>query len=344
MAIWLVRAGQHGEHENRFLDEGRAYLTWEGCNRDLSKVATLDDMYLVVAQLYPGGSSGKIGNHGRQIFAFTHRIQKDDWVVMPSKTKPVINIGKVTSDYYFDPKASDPYYHWRTVDWFARDIPRSTFDKDLLYSLGAFMTVCRIQRNDAEARIKALAHAKWKKSAVPMPQAVVEGDTEIEAPLDLAEIARDQIANLIRSKFKGHGLERLVEAVLKAQGYTTYHSPEGADRGVDLLAAPGPLGFGHPRICVQVKSQDSPIDTETLDRLIGTMQNVHAEQGLLVSWGGFKSSVDKQIPAQFFRVRFWDQNTLIEQLLEHYDKLDDEIRAELPLRRIWTVAYSEGEE
>ena len=47
---------------------------------------TLDDMYLVVAQLYPGGSSGKIGSHGRQIFAFTHRIQKDDWVVMPSKT------------------------------------------------------------------------------------------------------------------------------------------------------------------------------------------------------------------------------------------------------------------
>lgn len=344
MAIWLMRAGQHGEHENRFLDEGRAYLTWEGSNRDLSKVATLDDMYLVVAELYPGSSAGKIGNHGRQIYAFTHRIQKDDWVVMPSKTKPVINIGKVTSDYHFDPKATDPYFHWRSIDWFARDIPRSTFDKDLLYSLGAFMTVCRIQRNDAEARIKALAQAKWKKSAVPIPQSVAEGDTEIEAPLDLAEIARDQIANLIRSKFKGHGLERLVEAVLKAQGYTTYHSPEGADRGVDLLAAPGPLGFGHPRICVQVKSQDSPIDTETLDRLIGTMQNVHAEQGLLVSWGGFKSSVDKQVPAQFFRVRFWDQNTLIEQLLEHYDKLDDEIRAELPLRRIWTVAYAEGEE
>ena len=164
---------------------------WEGSNRDLSKVATLDDMYLVVAELYPGSSAGKIGNHGRQIYAFTHRIQKDDWVVMPSKTKPVINIGKVTSDYHFDPKATDPYFHWRSVDWFARDIPRSTFDKDLLYSLGAFMTVCRIQRNDAEPRIKALAQAKWKKSAVPIPQSVAEGDTDIEAPLDLAEIARD---------------------------------------------------------------------------------------------------------------------------------------------------------
>lgn len=343
MALWLVRAGEHGGYENRFLEDGKIYLTWEGSNFDLRKMTTLEETYRAVERIRPDAARGKVGNHGRQIFAFVHRIQKNDWVVLPSKKKPVINIGKVTSDCQFDPNAADPFYHWRTVDWFARDIPRTAFDKDLLYSFGAFMTVCRIQRNDAEARVMALAQAKWNKGITTIPHSTAESDTESEAPLDPAEIARDQIANLIRSKFKGHGLERLVEAVLKVQGYTTYHSPEGADGGIDLLAAPGPLGFGHPRICVQVKSQDSPIDIETLDRLVGTMQNVHAEQGLLVSWGGFKSSVDKQIPSHFFRVRLWDQNDLIDQLLEHYDKLDDEIRAELPLRRIWTVAYTEGE-
>lgn len=74
------------------------------------------------------------------------------------------------------------------------------------------------------------------------------------------------------------------------------------------------------------------------------MQNVQAEQGLLVSWGGFKVTVDKEIPAQFFRVRLWDQDTLIEELLRHYNELDEDLRADLPLKWIWTVAEQEENE
>lgn len=74
------------------------------------------------------------------------------------------------------------------------------------------------------------------------------------------------------------------------------------------------------------------------------MQNVQAEQGLLVAWGGFKSSVDREVATQFFRVRLWDQDDLIDQLLEHYQKLDADLRAELPLKRVWTVASQEEEE
>lgn len=68
------------------------------------------------------------------------------------------------------------------------------------------------------------------------------------------------------------------------------------------------------------------------------MQNVQADQGLLVSWGGFKTSVDREIPAQFFRVRLWDQQELIGQLMQHYDRLSDEFKAELPLKRVWTLS------
>jgi len=39
----------------------------------------------------------------------------------------------------------------------------------------------------------------------------------------------------------------------------------------------------------------------------------------------------------------WDQKDLIEQLLKHYDKLDADIRADLPLKQIWTVAAFESE-
>ena len=44
-----------------------------------------------------------------------------------------------------------------------------------------------------------------------------------------------------------------------------------------------------------------------------------------------------------FRVRLWDQQDLTEQLFAYYDKLDEDIRAELPLKRIWTIATNSEE-
>jgi len=38
----------------------------------------------------------------------------------------------------------------------------------------------------------------------------------------------------------------------------------------------------------------------------GDIQNFRAEQGLLVSWGGIKSSVDNEVPSKFFCERLWD--------------------------------------
>lgn len=346
MALWLVRAGKHGEHEAKILGDDRIYLTWDGLSHDLSKLSSRPEMDALLAEVYPDDPPARRRNYAGQIWAFAHRMQPGDWVVVPSKSKPVLNVAEITGPYVFQAVAEDPYYHHRAVKWVGKDVPRSTFSQDLLYSLGAIMTICQIERNDAEKRVRAMGAAGWKPEA---PSGKVAGGPS-EAPasdatdeVDLEQLARDQIARLIIQRFKGHAMERLVEAVLKAQGYTTYRSPMGADKGVDLLAAPGPLGFGHPRICVQVKSSDSPVDHPTLSQLLGTMHSVQADQGLLVSWGGFKSSVEKETAQNFFRVRLWNQADLISQILEHYDRLDEEIRAELPLKRIWTVAAQDEE-
>ena len=190
-----------------------------------------------------------------------------------------------------------------------------------------------------------MATSGWK-SAGGLPPANVkhEEDDDGEGEPALEELARDRIAKLIIIRFKGHGMARLVEALLKAQGYFTFCSPPGPDKGVDILAASGPIGFGDRKIAVQVKSGDAQVDRPTLDQLIGAMHNFGATQGLLVSWGGFKDTVYRELPARFFNVRLWDQNALIDQLLEHYDSLDQDVRTELPLKRIWTVAESDDDE
>src|SRR5690554_182932 len=342
MSIWLVRAGSSGEYENKFLEEGRIYVTWDGFDCNLQHLQSPEKLREALSEQYPEAKAGTVKNWASQIWPFAKRMQIGDWVVLPSKKKASIHFAKITGEYQYIPSGPSPFFHARNVDWFAQDIPRSNFDQDILYSFGAFMTICRITRNDAESRIKNMAHLNWKAS-IPSISLDSEdsGLTDESSSLDIERFAKDQIAKFITAKFSGHGMARLVEAILKAKGFLTYRAPAGPDKGVDLLAAGGALGFESPKICVQVKSGDTPVDRPTLDQLIGAMQNFGAESGLLVSWAGFKGSVDKELPAQFFRVRLWDQDALIDELLECYDTLDEELRAELPFKRVWAIADSE---
>jgi restriction system protein len=168
-----------------------------------------------------------------------------------------------------------------------------------------------------------------------------DGDTELETGLDIEQYARDQIVNHINSKFKGHGLAYLVGEVLSAQGYEIRISPEGPDGGVDVLAGRGTLGFESPRLVVQVKAWDTPVDVGVLRELSGVMSTFGADQGLVVSWGGFKSSVEKEAARQFFKIRLWNADDLVRMVQENYEKLPEDIQADLPLKRIWTLVPEE---
>lgn len=345
MAVWLVRAGSHGEFEPKFIQESRVYVTWDRLDVNLSKLGQRSELIDAMTERYPNAKTRAIANWASQIWPFAHEMKVGDLVVVPMKTQPAVYVGEIVSDYQSNTAAENPYFHWRDVKWIGEAVPRSHFGKDILFSFGAFMTICRIQRNNAEQRIKAMRDGGWKseslqattRAAPPSTPEAESSDTDID------ELARDQIAALISARFKGHGLTRLVEAILNAQGYTTYRSPEGADGGADILAGTGPLGFAAPRLCIEVKSEDSPIGREPVDKLLGAMTKFNADQGLFVAWGGFKGNVQKELASQFFRLRLWSQKELLEQLFAHYDKLDEDLKAELPLKRVWVVAAQDSD-
>ena len=340
MSVWMNRAGKYGEFEQRFLNDGKIYCTWDGLNVDLSQNASRDALKQTLQTIYPEASNGRINQNATQIWAFVREMSVGDWVALPGKHKPVIHIGKITGDYMFNSKAEDPFYHHREVNWFATDIPRTNFPQDILYSLGAFLTICRISRNNAESRIKRMAESNWRmESGIMLPE---HGDDELEEQSrDLEEFAHDNLAAFIGQKFRGHDLTRLIEAILNAQGFKTYRSPEGPDNGIDILAASGSLGFDEPRICVQVKSSDDPIERSVLDQLIGSMHQVKATQGLLVSWGGFKRTYNAEERTQFFTVRLWDSQDIIDELLNVYEQIDEDIKSDIPLKKIWTLVTPE---
>ena len=344
MAIWVVRAGSHGEYELKFIQENRVYVTWDGLDVNVGKLSDRSELGEVMTERYPDAKTKTISNWVSQVWRFAHDIRQGDLVILPLKSQRAIQVGEITGDYKFESDGPNPFFHYRTVSWIAEALPRSHFGQDLLNSFGAFLTICRVTRNNAEPRLAAMRKNDWKAetiTAVTRKTATIEDDTTED--IDLEEAAGDQIAQLISARFRGHSLTRLVEAILQAQGYTTYRSPEGADGGADILAGAGPLGFGSPRLCVEVKSEDSPIDRPTVDKLLGAVTKFGAQEGLFVSWGGFKANVRKELAASFFRVRLWSQKELLEALFAIYDQLDEDLKAELPLKRIWTVAAKDDE-
>jgi Uncharacterized conserved protein len=81
----------------------------------------------------------------------------------------------------------------------------------------------------------------------------------------------------------------------------------------------------------------------TLQGLIGSVQDTQADHGLIVSWRGFTAPVARRLNELFFRVRLWGRDDLIDNLFAVYDRLPEDIRAELPLRKTWTLVLDEEE-
>lgn len=333
MALWMVRAGRNGEQEEGALEHGVATIGWNEMP-DLSLVDSRDKLKELYQEYYPGEKKMKVANAVGQLWAFTSRIERDDLVVLPLKTRSAFAIGRVKGPYEYRTDLSPNIHHVRPVEWIRTDLSRTTFEQDLLYSFGAIMTVCQIQRNDAERRVRAILDGE----RIPWPP---NGDGDGPEVVDVEQVARDQILGYLSTHFKGHELARLVAAVLQAQGYVTKTSEPGPDGGVDILAAAGRMGFDQPRLCVQVKSSESAADVNVLRSLQGTMGNFGAEQGLLVSWGGFTGPTLQEARRSFFTVRLWDSGDLVEAIQRHYDSLPDTLQAELPLKRMWGLVLEE---
>lgn len=336
--LWLVRLGKHGEQEAHALAQSELVLGFKV--GDLSAAKDRDAVLELIAKAFPDKKAKTQLNFAAQLNQFCNVMQVGDLVVVPLKTAPQIAVGKVTGPY-----SNSSGRPARPIQWLKPDLPRAVFRQDLLYSFGAFMTVCEVRRNDALRRVEAIlksGHDPGYEGEVEMPGSSATDASDQIA--DLAVFGRDQIERFIASSFVGHDLTRLIGEILKAQGYLVNVSPPGPDKGIDIVAGRGPLGFEAPRLVVQVKSGNITVDQPTLQALIGAVQDTHAEYGLMVCWGGFKNTVDTRKNDLFFRIRLWGRAEIIDALLQVYERLPEELRAELPLRQVWTLVPSQEDE
>ena len=344
--LYLVRAGRNGEDETAFLDNNTAMIGFTEYP-DLSGCKDYDDVLKLVKKARPDLTARAAGNHAGQLWIFGVSMRSDDLVVLPRKLTSQIAIGRVTGPYSYK-KFAGVLRHTRPVKWLRTDVPRTAFEQDLLYSFGSLLTACSVTRNNAVKRVSDVLSGKTDPgfqpdiALKPSKNGSVGNDADDTTP-DLEQAAHDQIVAHIQSRFSGHGLSRLVEAVLNAEGWVTKLSPPGPDGGVDILAGRGSLGLDQPRLCVQVKSQPAPVDVTVYRTLQGSMQSFKAEQGLLVAWGGFNKAVQTESKQGYFAVRLWESRDLVEALYRNYERLPAEIQADLPLKRVWVLVNEDSE-
>lgn len=155
MTLWVLKGGRGGIREVRFLTRSVIGIGW-GEVGDLSRYPDRDALRAAYRGAHPERSDGHVNTQTAQLWAFGHRMEIDDVVVVPFLGQPMVAIGEVASPYRWVPDGDPDMPHVRDVTWHATHLPRAAFDPDLLYSFGGSVTVCSVTRNDAERRVRAM--------------------------------------------------------------------------------------------------------------------------------------------------------------------------------------------
>jgi restriction system protein len=347
MSAWMVRGGSAGERESWAIDNGVSGGGFREVG-DLSRCESRDEVLAVVQAALPDKPLQANRNFAAQLWTLRGRINIDDIIVMPLKTSKQIAIGRCSSGYRYLDNEDPSKRHSVGVNWLRVDIPRSVFKQDLLFSLGAFMTICQLDRHDAERRLRLVLAGNADPGAEiqGLSDKLTSSESEftslvnsVEASqVDIETVALDGIRTRVIETFQSHQLADLTAAILRARGLACVVSPPGPDKGIDIVAGGGPLGLDSPRIVVQCKSGQAPVDITVIQRLQGAMGTTGAEQALLVAFGGVNKAAAELLTNQQFKVKVWDAEFLVEALLSEYSRLDSTIQEMIPLKSIWTLS------
>lgn len=346
MNAWVVRAGQRGENAHWNIELGRVTVGWPEVG-DLTSTASREDVRARVENAYPGDGAARWANATGQLWAFRDSIRPGDLVILPLKTKPgYLQFGRVAGAYAYD-AAQAPWHrsHSLPVDWCGDPVSKTLVGQDLVHTVNGSLTVFQPSRNDAAARLEAIAAGRpdpgFGEAAAtpPVPSSTDHATTEVTDPETAPTVVaiRDRIRAHVAEEFREHELTHLVAEILTVLGFRCEVSPPGPDGGVDIIAGTGPLGLDAPTLIVEVKSEPTPIGSRALRGLHSAMTQHRADQALLVAWGGVTRPAEQEFKRDRTTMRVWDADALLDQLFLTYDRLPAAIRARIPLQQVWVL-------
>ena len=191
-----------------------------------------------------------------------------------------------------------------------------------------------------------VAYREWRKLN-PREDKHNEEPTDDNAERDRAEElnmlesdAREGIRQFIVSK-NPYEYQKLVAALLRAMGYyTPFIAPKGKDGGVDIIAYLDRLGAQTPRIKVQVKHKpETAIGASDIRALLGVLRA--GDIALFVTSGTFSPDAKNTGTSSREFIRLIDGDEFIDMWQEYYDKMSDDDKNMLPLKRISFLGNNE---
>lgn len=288
---------------------------------DLRKIeATREAFKRKYIEIYPDAKKGSIPTSSGMLYRFIHEMRTGDYIIYPSKSDRMVNIGIVTGGYTFVADATE-YVHQRSVKWL-RHLPRTAFSQGALYEIGSAMSLFSV-KNYADEFLAALDNNFSRIHDN-------EEDESVAATADdIIESTRDFILKELSKHLKGYDLEEFVADLLRAMGYRTTVSAHGGDSGIDITAYKDELP---PRILVQVKSQDSDIKESAIQSLKGAMKE--GDYGLFVTLSNYTKNAQKYLNDTPI-IRGINGTELVDLILKYYGDLSEKYRRMIPLKMVY---------
>lgn len=321
---FMVRAGNDNELVDEFESRSLVAIGW-GETGDVSDIHSYEEMKarFNATEEFSEHNSRRIAQSAGQVSRFALEIEEGHLVLTYDKTEREYLIGKVTGGYEWKPGEHPPEYpHVRYVEW-ADTVSRDEFTTSTKNTLGSTLTVFSL--DDCVDEILSVLSGETPEESEDEEDTVPFVD-EVENQAD--ELISDILANMDPFIF-----EELVAAVLRAMGYTAKKTRDSQDRGIDVVAHPDSLGFEEPYIKAQVKRQQSKVGSPDMRAFTGTLGN--GERGLFVSTGGYTSEAQDAARNAEQRVTLIDRDEFIDLLIQHYDDLESEYQATVPLKQVY---------
>ena len=318
--FWKIIAGTGNQYIADFQEKKCIAIGWTEMG-DLSGVRDSKDMERMYGETYPQLSAGKhaagLGNLRRFLFD----MKKGDVVISYDPGTREYIWGEITGDYAYDPKRIPDLPNARSVKWTAK-VSRDDLSDSTRNRLTVLLTIIQPSRDIYE---EFQAIISGKKAPPPETPAVdLFRDQEEKAH----ELIKDKI-----NRLDWQEMQDLFAAILRAMGYKTRVSPAGPDKGKDVVASRDGLNLEVPRIKAEVKHRKQVMGAPDVRSFIGGLRP--GDTGIYVSTGGFTKEAEYVADQSNIPCTLVDLDRLAEILVQHYDRLDSEGQALIPLGRIY---------
>ena len=326
--MWMVRAGEGAYRIDEFKDKSVVAIGW-GEIGELDKDDDRDVILNKMKNYWPDWSRGKLGICAGQVYRFKCEINIGDRVLTYDPSRRIYLVGTIKSDYEWAPSVVADLPNIRHVNW-EGEVSRDLLSVPTKNVLGAISTLFVLTDEAADEVERAI---KGEISQETQEDAEIEAEETDDIARDLRSRSREFIKDKI-TKLEWQEMQELVAGLLRAMGYKTRISPIGPDRGKDIIGSPDGFGFESPRIVVEVKHRPKDaIGATDIRSFLGGRH--HDDKGLYVSTGGFTKDARYEADRAAIPLVLLDLDDFVKEILRHYNDMDMEAQALIPLTKIY---------